>query len=193
MGSGISVHWVLNYFMALFLIICCSFSLIFQLEYLDFNTTKGVISKNNGREWFQCQFMLSSSITLPPTLNISIYSYNIFDLYAVSKPFSTTSSRLTNVRFSSCIFLAPRYNHHFKGKDKSETNSPHLHSENIMIMPSELRVQSQRYWLKGLCITLMPKHAKWRTKKNGSFFPLCSSTIPQVTLSPSKKEDSKSK
>lgn len=34
---------VLTYTVALFLIICCSFSLIFKLDYLDFNTTKRII------------------------------------------------------------------------------------------------------------------------------------------------------
>lgn len=56
-----------------------------------------------------------------------------------------------------------------------------------MIMPSELRAQSQSYWVKMLYRTLMQKHVKLRTKKKGSFFPFCSHTSPYVTVSPRKR------
>lgn len=41
--SGMPVVRAVTYLIALFLIICCSFPLIFKLDYLDFNTTKRVI------------------------------------------------------------------------------------------------------------------------------------------------------
>lgn len=111
--------------------------------------------------------MLSSSINLPPTLNISIYSYNIFDLYAVSKPFSTISGRLTSVRFFSCMFSVSRYNHHFKGKDKSETNSPHLHSEKHHDYAFRIKSAQSQLLTKGATYNTYAKACKTENKEKG--------------------------